>query len=101
MLDEDTSSWNLCDTHMVDTLERLTLEAFFHELDVPNLYLPLRRDRLNLPGLPESMLERANIGRRFDAIFHYDRTRAVEPAGTFGDLGSRRSAGNVPVRHLK
>lgn len=180
MLDEDTSSWNLRDTHMVDTLERLTqhiarttghskmvvwahnshvgdasatsmgrrgeinvgslmrgrhgrsavrvgfttytgtvtaapewhqpeqrrrvrearadsYEAFFHELDVPNFYLPLRRHRLNLSGLPESMLERAigvvykpetelvshyfraNIGLQFDAIFHYDRTRAVEP----------------------
>lgn len=92
MLDEDTSSWNLCDTHMVDTLERLTHEAFFHELDVPNLYLPLRRDRLNLPGLPESMLERANIGRQFDAVFHYDRTRAVEPL----ERSAIWEAGEVP-----
>jgi hypothetical protein len=22
---------------------------------------------------------RANIGRQFDAVFHYDKTRAVEP----------------------
>lgn len=181
MLDEDTSSWNLRDTHMVDTLERLTqhiarttgraakmvvwahnshvgdadatsmgrrgevnigslmrhrhgenavrigfttytgtvtaapewhraeerkrvrearsdsYEGFFHDLGVPNFYLPLRPDRPRLAALPESMLERAigvvykpetelishyfraNILQQFDAVFHYDKTRAVEP----------------------
>lgn len=180
MLDEDTSSWNLRDTHMVDTLERLTThlarttgrskmvvwahnshvgdagatsmgrrgeinvgslmrrrhgrdavlvgfttfagtvtaasqwhqpeerkrvrdaradsyEGFFHELNEPKFYLALRRHRPHLPGLPESMLERAigvvykpetelvshyfraNILQQFDAVFHYDKTRAVEP----------------------
>ena len=180
MLDEDTSSWNLRDTHMVDTLERLTqhiarttgrskmivwahnshvgdasatsmgrrgeinvgslmrgrhgrsavlvgfttytgtvtaapewhrpeqrrrvrearsdsYEGFFHELGVPEFYLPLRKHRPHLPGLPESMLERAigvvykpetelvshyfraNMLQQFDAVFHYDKTRAVEP----------------------
>lgn len=180
MLDEDTSSWNLRDTHMVDTLERLTqhiartagrakmvvwahnshigdasatsmgrrgeinvgslmrrrhghravlvgfttytgtvtaapewhrpeerkhvrearaesYEGFFHELGVPAFFLPLRPHRPHLPGLPESMLERAigvvykpqtelvshyfraNMLQQFDAVFHYDKTRAVEP----------------------
>lgn len=181
MLDEDASSWNLRDTHMVETLERLTqhisrmtgqrakmvlwahnshvgdanatsmgrrgevnigclmrcrhrddavrvgfttytgtvtaapqwhsreerkrvrearsdsYEGFFHELGAANFFLPLRAHRPHLPGLPESMLERAigvvyrpetelvshyfraNILEQFDAIFHYDRTRAVEP----------------------
>lgn len=180
MLDEDTSSWNLRDTHMVDTLERLaqhiarttgrakmivwahnshvgdasatsmgrrgeinvgslmrsrhgrdavlvgfttytgtvtaapewhrpeerksvrdarpdSYEGVFHGLGVPAFYLPLRMHRPHLAGLPESMLERAigvvykpqtelvshyfraNILQQFDALFHYDRTRAVEP----------------------
>lgn len=180
MLDDDTSSWNLRDTHMVDTLERLTqhlarttgrakmviwahnshvgnagatsmgrrgeinagslvrrrhggdavlvgfttyngtvtaasewhrpgerkrvrdaradsYEGFFHDLGVSNFYLPLRPHRPHLPGLPESMLERAigvvykpetelishyfraNLLQQFDAVFHYDKTRAVEP----------------------
>ncbi len=180
MLDEDVSSWNLRDTHMVDTLERLTehlarrtgscklvvwahnshvgdagatsmgrrgetnvghlmrerqgndavlvgfttysgtvtaapewhrpeerkrvrdarpdsYEGLFHDIGVPRFYLPLRPHRPYLPGLPESMLERAigvvykpetelishyfraNIIAQFDAVFHYDVTRAVEP----------------------
>lgn len=180
MLEEDTSSWNLRDTHMVDTLERLTqhiarttgrakmvvwahnshvgdasatsmgrrgeinvgslmrrrhgrnavlvgfttytgtvtaapewhrpeerkrvrdarpdsYEGFFHELRVPSFYLPLRAHRPHLAGLPDSMLERAigvvykpetelvshyfraNLLQQFDAVFHYDKTRAVEP----------------------
>lgn len=180
MLDEDTSSWNLRDTHMVDTLERLTqhvarstgrakmavwahnshvgdaaatsmgrrgeinvgslmrrrhgrnavlvgfttytgtvtaapewhrpeerkrvrearsdsYEGFFHELGIGDFYLPLRKHRPHLAGLPDSLLERAigvvykphaelvshyfraNILQQFDAVFHYDRTRAVEP----------------------
>jgi erythromycin esterase-like protein len=180
MLDEDTSSWNLRDTHMVDTLERLTqhlartrgtckmivwahnshagdacatsmgrrgeinagslmrrrhgqsallvgfttytgtvtaapewhqpgqrrlvreargdsYERLFHEIGVPDFYLPLREHRPALRELPSSMLERAigvvykpqtelvshyfraNIVQQFDAVFHYDTTRAVEP----------------------
>lgn len=180
MLDEDTSSWNLRDTHMVNTLERLaehlarttgsaklivwahnshvgdasatsmgrrgeinvgslmrrrhgrsavlvgfttyagtvtaasewhrpeerkrvrdarpdSYEGFFHELGIPSFYLPLRPYRPHVPGLPESMLERAigvvykpetelvshyfraNMLQQFDAVFHYDTTRAVQP----------------------
>lgn len=180
MLDEDTSSWNLRDTHMVETLERLTqhiarttgrakmvvwahnshvgnadatsmgrrgevnvgslmrrrhganavsvgfttytgtvtaapewhrpeqrrrvrdgrgdsYEGFFHGLGMPSFYLPLRPHRPHLEGLPQSLLERAigvvykpetelvshyfraNILQQFDAVFHYDKTRAVEP----------------------
>ena len=193
MLDEDTSSWNLRDTHMVDTLERLTqhiarttgrakmvvwahnshvgdanatsmgrrgevnvgslmrsrhgkravlvgfttyngtvtaasewhrpeerkrvrdarpdsYEGFFHELREPNFFLPLRERRPHLPGLPGSMLERAigvvykpetelvshyfraSILQQFDAIFHYDRTRAVEPL----ERSAIWEAGEVP-----
>lgn len=193
MLDEDTSSWNLRDTHMVDTLERLTehiaratgrakmvvwahnshvgdasatsmgrrgevnvgslvrrrhgsravlvgfttyngtvtaasewhrpeerkwvrdarpdsYEGFFHELREPAFFLSLREHRPHLPGLPESMLERAigvvykpetelvshyfraSILQQFDAVFHYDRTRAVEPL----ERSARWEAGEVP-----
>lgn len=193
MLEEDASSWNLRDTHMVDTLERLTqhvarstgrakmivwahnshvgdagatsmgrrgeinigslmrrrhgrdafsigfttyagtvtaapewhepeqrrrvrpargdsYEGFFHELGVPAFYLPLRRHRPHLPGLPASMLERAigvvykpetelvshyfraDVLQQFDALFHYDVTRAVEPL----ERSRRWEAGEVP-----
>jgi erythromycin esterase-like protein len=181
MMDEDTSSWDLRDTHMVDTLECLSqhlartrgkraklvvwahnshvgdagatsmgrrgeinvgalmrrrhgddavlvgfttytgtvtaapewhrpeerrrvrearldsYEGFFHSLGVPEFYLPLRPHRPQLADLPQSMLERAigvvykphtelishyfraSILEQFDALFHYDKTRAVEP----------------------
>jgi erythromycin esterase-like protein len=193
MLDEDTSSWNLRDTHMVETLERLTqhiarttgrskmivwahnshigdasatsmgrrgeinvgslmrrrhgrnavlvgfttyagtvaaasewhrpeerkrvrearpdsYEGFFHDLGVPAFYLPLVPHRPHLPGLPDSLLERAigvvykpetelvshyfraDILQQFDAVFHYDKTRAVEPL----ERSALWEAGEVP-----
>lgn len=192
MLDEETSSWNLRDTHMVDTLERLTkhiartrgpakmvvwahnshvgdasatsmgrrgeinlgslmrrrgrdavlvgfttytgtvtaapewhspeerkqvregrqdsYEGLFHALGMPAFYLPLAPHRPRLDGLPESMLERAigvvykpetelvshyfraNVLQQFDAVFHYDTTRAVEPL----QRSARWESGEVP-----
>ena len=72
-------------------------EYVFHYTAVPGFYLPLREHRPALAGLPERALERA-IGviyrpetelqshyfsarmiDQFDALFHYDTTRAVEP----------------------
>ena len=72
-------------------------EYVFHQTGVPQFYLPLREHRPALRGLPPRARERA-IGviyrpetelyshyfyagmiAQFDAIFHYDTTRAVEP----------------------
>ena len=180
MIDEEESSWNLRDTHMVDTLDRLrehlerrvgrcklvvwahnshvgdasatsmgrrgeinigsllrkrhgrdavligftthtgtvtaapdwhrpeerrrvresradSYEWLFHGLGLPAFYVPLRSYRPHLPGLPASLLERAigvvyrpetelvshyfraDMLHQFDALFHYDTTRALEP----------------------
>ena len=69
-------------------------EALFHETSLGNFYLDLGRARAALAG---SRLERAigvvyrpeterqshyfdaDLTRQFDAVLHYDRTRAVEP----------------------
>jgi erythromycin esterase-like protein len=71
-------------------------EGFFHSLGIPQFFLPLRHRRV-IPGPPERMLERAigvvykpeselvshyfvaEIVNQFDALFHFDVTRAVEP----------------------
>jgi erythromycin esterase-like protein len=72
-------------------------EAVFHGLDVPAFYLDLRAGRPQLPGLPLDLRERAigviyrpqtelvshyfhaNLLQQFDAVFHFDETRALEP----------------------
>jgi len=71
-------------------------ERFFHDLGLGNLYVDLRRVRA-ASTRPVSLLERAigviyrpeterqshyfhaDLPRQFDAVLHYDRTRAVEP----------------------
>jgi erythromycin esterase-like protein len=85
-------------------------ESLFHAVDVPNFYLDLRRATALYPALSTTLLERAigvlylpqtelhshylyaRIAEQFDAIFHLDRTRAVEPL----DRGARWEAGEVP-----
>lgn len=72
-------------------------EALFQTLEIPNFYLDLQSAANAYPALQGRMLERAigvvyrpqtefyshyleaRIADQFDAIFHYDRTRAVEP----------------------
>jgi erythromycin esterase-like protein len=193
MLDENVSGWNLRDTHMVDTLVRLTehlarhggktkaivwahnshvgnakatsmgarheinigslmrdrfgdepvlvgfttyngtvtaasdwhrpeerkvvrsaradsYEGYFHDFDVPAFYLGLRALRRDSKGFPEDGRERAigvvyrpdtelyshyfraNMLRQFDAVFHFDTTRAVEPL----ERSARWKTGEVP-----
>jgi erythromycin esterase-like protein len=71
-------------------------ERLFHELDMGNLFVDLRRLRIAWPR-PAALLERAigviyrpdterashyfgaDLPRQFDALLHYDHTRAVEP----------------------
>jgi erythromycin esterase-like protein len=72
-------------------------EALFHDVDVPNFFLNLRDDVDLASHLRSEQLERAigviyrpetelishyfhaRLPDQFDAILHYDRTRAVEP----------------------
>jgi len=72
-------------------------EALFHEVDVPNFFLNLRDDVDLSSHLRMERLERAigviyrpetelmshyfhaRLPDQFDAILHYDHTRAVEP----------------------
>lgn len=72
-------------------------EALFHAIDVPNFALDLRHAAGAEPLLHAPLLERAigvlylprtelyshyfssRICEQFDAVFHYDHTRAVEP----------------------
>ena len=72
-------------------------EALFHEVDVPNFFLALRDDVDVAAALRNERLERAigviyrpetelvshyfhaRLPDQFDAILHYDHTRAVEP----------------------
>jgi erythromycin esterase-like protein len=72
-------------------------EALFHECASPNFFLDLRTPGEAVSALAPSRLERAigviyrpetermshyfgaSLPRQFDAVLHYDRTRAVEP----------------------
>jgi erythromycin esterase-like protein len=72
-------------------------EALFHEVGVPDFLLPLRGDAHLIESLDEIRLERAigviylpqservshyfeaRLPRQFDAVIHFDETRAVEP----------------------
>lgn len=72
-------------------------EGCFHSLAIPEFLLPLREYRPTLADLPERARERAigviyrpetelashyfiaRLIDQFDAVFHFDRTRAVEP----------------------
>jgi erythromycin esterase-like protein len=76
---------------------RESYEALFHEVDVPNFFLNLRDDVDLSSHLRMERLERAigviyrpetelmshyfhaRLSDQFDAILHYDHTRAVEP----------------------
>jgi len=72
-------------------------EGLFHETDVPNFFLRLSEKEKATSALREPRLERAigviylpqsereshyfhaQLPDQFDAVFHYDETRAVEP----------------------
>jgi erythromycin esterase-like protein len=85
-------------------------EALFHDLAVPNVLVELRGHRDVQSILAEARLERAigviyrpeterqshyfyaRLPEQFDAILHYDTTRAVEPLARTG----RRERGEPP-----
>jgi erythromycin esterase-like protein len=72
-------------------------EALFHEVGVPNFLLPIRDDVQLIQALNRVLLERAigviyrpdterlshyfeaRLPRQFDALIHFDHSRAVEP----------------------
>jgi erythromycin esterase-like protein len=74
-----------------------SFEALFHEVDTPRFLLPLRRGGCAAADLQEPRLERAigviyrpeterlshyfyaRLPEQFDAVLHFDETRAVEP----------------------
>jgi erythromycin esterase-like protein len=74
-----------------------SFEALFHDSGVPNFYLDLRAPSEAVRALSDPRLERAigviyrpdterlshyfhaRLPQQFDAVFHYDHTRAVEP----------------------
>ena len=72
-------------------------EALFHQVSIPAWFLIINDGSRRLVDLPEPLLERAigvvylpeterashyfeaRLGAQFDAIIHFDETRAVEP----------------------
>jgi erythromycin esterase-like protein len=85
-------------------------EALFHSLGIPNFYVDLREAAALYPALRSPFLERsigvvyvpqtelhshylyARLAEQFDAVFYYDRTRAVEPL----ERSELWKAGEVP-----
>src|SRR6266481_3821647 len=82
------SSWNLRDTHMAETVDSLIayLERYHRAPKVVdwahNSHLGDAR-AIGVIYRPEteraSHYFRANLSRQFDAVFHFDQTRALEP----------------------
>jgi erythromycin esterase-like protein len=85
-------------------------EGFFHAFDAPAFYLALRPLRPSFKGFPDERRERAigvvyrpetelashyfraKLLAQFDAVFHYDTTRAVEPL----ERSALWEAGEIP-----
>jgi erythromycin esterase-like protein len=85
-------------------------EALFHETGIPRFFLPLKTDRRVAAALREPQLERAigviylpeterashyfhaRLSDQFDAVLHFDHTRAVEPL----ERTAEWEAGEVP-----
>ena len=87
-----------------------SFESVFHDVHMPRFLLTLRNDRHTAAALREPMLERAigviykpeterqshyfraRLSNQFDAVIHFDETRAVEPL----ERTSEWEAGEVP-----
>ncbi len=88
-------------------------ERLFHELETPRFLLDLRRVASGSEELPRELLERAigvlylpqterwshyvfaRLRRQFDAVVHFDETRAVEPL----ERTSEWDHGELPVTY--
>ncbi len=89
-------------------------EALFHSAGVPRFLLKLRDNSAVVHGLSEPMLERAigviylpeselashyfyaSLPRQFDAVLHFDQTRAVEPLERTSEWGIGEPAETFP-----
>lgn len=87
-----------------------SFESIFHDAGIPRFLLTLRNDRHTADALREPMLERAigviyrpeterhshyfraRLSDQFDAVIHFDETRAVEPL----ERTTEWEAGEVP-----
>ena len=85
-------------------------EALFHDVGIPRFMLALRDGGRGAEGLREPRLERAigviylpetervshyfyaRLAEQFDAVLHFDETRAVEPL----ERSARWETGEVP-----
>jgi erythromycin esterase-like protein len=92
-----------------------SLERVFHETDLPRFLLDLRRHHDDLAALAPPRLERAigvvyrpdterashyfnvRLLEQFDAVIHFDRTRAVEPLERTADWDSREPPETFPT----
>lgn len=92
------SDWHAPEEHKrVQPARTDSYEYLFHTLRVPRFWIPLRPHRPNLDGLPAQARERAigviyrpdtelqshyfraRLIEQFDAVYHFDVTRAVQP----------------------
>jgi erythromycin esterase-like protein len=92
------SDWHAPEEHKRVVPARYdSYEHLFHRLGVPRFWVPLRTYRPHLDGLPLQARERAigvvyrpdtelqshyfnaNLIQQFDAVYHFDVTRAVQP----------------------
>jgi len=89
-------------------------EALFHDCEIPTFLLTLPRDARVTQGLREPMLERAigviyqpetefashyfqaRLSDQFDAVIHFDQTRAVEPLERTAEWGIGEPAETFP-----
>jgi erythromycin esterase-like protein len=89
-------------------------EGLFHQTGVPAFWLNLENRSPVMDGLRDPMLERAigvvylpaseltshyfraSLSDQFDAIVHFDQTRAVEPLEPIGEPGSGEPAETFP-----
>ena len=87
-----------------------SFEHLFHHVGIPNFWLDLTRDNPAVEGLREQRLERAigviyrpdterrshyfeaSLADQFDAVIHFDTTRAVEPL----DCNAEWEKGEIP-----
>ena len=91
-----------------------SFEGVFHKTGIPAFVLPLKHGSQVSHGLSEPMLERAigvvylpeselsshyfeaRLSDQFDAIIHFDRTRAVEPLEPVAELKDGEPAETFP-----
>jgi len=109
------SSWDgPAETKRVRPARSDSYEGLFHAVGVPAFVLPFERKTRVTSGLSEPLLERAigviylpeseltshyfeaRLSDQFDAVIHFDQTRAVEPLEPVADRKDREPAETFP-----